>query len=312
MPRVPSLRRPGFSLVEMLVVISIIAILMGLLLPAVQRVREAANRISCYNNLHQIGLACHNYHDTLGTLPAARVGDWPAYGATWAVLIMPYLEQDNLFKTWDLKKSYYKQTDLARQTPVKIYFCPSRARYRQLSDPGNEEWIPGKWVPTDEDGDVGYWVGTTYGPPTPGALGDYACSLGTLGPDDNHDTLIYASDGAISAQAPGIRLLEITDGTSHTLLVGEKHVPKDYLGKAPWDCSVYDGCYLDCSARFTGTGYGLATSLTDGRVVFGSYHTATVQFVMADGHVASLPRSTDPVLLSLLACRYDGQTVPDF
>ena len=104
-------RRDGFTLIELLVVIAIIAILIGLLLPAVQKIREAANRLSCTNHLKQLGLACHNFHDTTGVVPPSRTasGGFPALDVPanayqgWAVWLLPYIEQDNIKRIYDTK-----------------------------------------------------------------------------------------------------------------------------------------------------------------------------------------------------------------
>jgi prepilin-type N-terminal cleavage/methylation domain-containing protein len=158
-------RRQGFTLIELLVVLAVIGVLVGLLLPAVQQIREAANRTSCFNNLKQIGLAMHHYHDVYGRLPAFSTDDDNA--TTWAVLLLPFMEQSALFRQWDLSRSYYEQSDMARLSPVKNYYCPTR---RSPSS-----------CPASVFGDWPSWQIGDNGPPgnIPGALGDYAACVGS-------------------------------------------------------------------------------------------------------------------------------------
>ncbi|HEV3204023.1 MAG TPA: DUF1559 domain-containing protein [Gemmataceae bacterium] len=311
-------RRPGFTLIELLVVISIIGILIALLLPAVQKVREAANRMSCSNNLKQIGLAIHNYHGNYTAIPPARTNS--DGGPTWAFLILPFLEQENLYRKWDLHRSYYdpRLPDF-RKTQVKEFYCPTRRAPPMLS------------VETP-DGDVNYenhWPNDT---PVPGALGDYACSVG-----DNFDTYnTQSANGAFalanyryaasppSASSPpwymsswtsNTTFQSITDGLSNTIFIGEKHVPLDAFGKRDLggDSSIYNDDHPGVNQRMAGPGRTLARSPTEPfNIQFGSYHTGFCQFLMGDGSVRSIDVSVSGTILSRLSVRNDGQPVPDF
>jgi prepilin-type N-terminal cleavage/methylation domain-containing protein len=155
-------RRAGFTLIELMVVVAIIALLAGLLLPAVQTVRELANRAACANNLKQIGLACRAYEVDRHTLPPSYVVEM---GPSWMFMIMPYVEEAELFRRWDMGKTYYNQADIVRKTQLAIYYCPSRRS------------------PADEPryslgGDFPSSCTTGTGPESAGALSDYAGSIG--------------------------------------------------------------------------------------------------------------------------------------
>jgi prepilin-type N-terminal cleavage/methylation domain-containing protein len=312
-------RRRGFTLVELLVVIAIIAVLIALLLPAAQKVREAANVTNCANNLKQLGLACLNYNDNFGALPPSRQlfanydieleellfpnSDEPDgdenLGPTWAVFILPYIEQDNLFKLFDLSVDYWNQNPQAVREGVPIYFCPSRRNVTTAPQLSKTESQPGALVIELQ----------------PGALGDYGACTGTTGLDIyNKAFSIHPPNGAFHTglRGKGVRLAEITDGTSNALLIGEKHVPAGKAGIANWDCSVYDGELILCSTRGAGLYNPLASSLQDTRVLFGSVHTSVCMFVFADGSVHPLALDIDPQTLDYLSNISDGQEVPAF
>src|SRR5688572_16951466 len=159
-------RASGFTLIELLVVIAIIAILIALLVPAVQKVREAASRTQCTNNLKQIGIAVHAYHDANKALPPDRIAnDW----ATWAVLILPYIDQGPAYQRWDITYRYAEQPSLTgdpRPVNVPVYFCPGRR------NPG----------PFSVAGTMTIGSGATL-PNPPGGIGDYASVSGTANND---------------------------------------------------------------------------------------------------------------------------------
>jgi prepilin-type N-terminal cleavage/methylation domain-containing protein len=177
--------RRGFTLIELLTVIAVISVLIGLMLPAVQKVREAANRISCANNLKQIGLAMHMHHNDFDRLPASRlvleeVVQFPYQkldkGATWAVVILPYMEQQNLHRTWNLAQNYYNQTDATRRGVVRSYFCPSR-RTTGISVADDVPLIYSDDTPA-----------AMRGIHFPGGLGDYAVAVDKSGHDAAEET----------------------------------------------------------------------------------------------------------------------------
>jgi prepilin-type N-terminal cleavage/methylation domain-containing protein/prepilin-type processing-associated H-X9-DG protein len=164
-----SSRRRGFTLIELLVVIAIIAILIGLLLPAVQKVREAAARMSCSNNLHQIGIACHNYESSNGYLPpgSGELAPGASSAPSTISLILSYLEQANLFNQFDFTKDVNNTAAnaVARDQDVSYFMCPADPSSQTLLDPGGSGRATGRsnylpCVGTTAD-QHGYLPGTT-------------------------------------------------------------------------------------------------------------------------------------------------------
>ena len=310
-------RRSAFTLIELLVVIAIISMLVGMLLPAVQKAREAASRIQCTNNLKQLGLAMHSYEGANEKFPPNRLmtaipvspggilnGTAPVIWtgtATWCVVILPHIEQDNLYHQWSMGQTYYQQNPIARGSAVKTFFCPSR----RAADSSPTVSL---------SGDTPSWLsGTTH---MPGALGDYATCIDRSG-QDTASTSSSVGGASQSMSGPfqagtGYRFNDFTDGTSNTLLLGEKHVPQDKHGYGWWDCSTYNGDYYQCSSRAASRQYPLTTNPKDTGWKFGSRHTQVVQFCFVDGHIQRLPDTIDPWVLELLGMRNDGQVIPPY
>ncbi|MFO0806328.1 MAG: DUF1559 domain-containing protein [Gemmataceae bacterium] len=300
------IRRSAFTLIELLVVIAIIAVLIGLLLPAVQKVREAAARTKCQNNLKQLGIAVHNYHTANDTIVPAWIGTNavdPDGWATWAVLLLPYFEQDNVYRLWDLRYPASKQTPAAYQTQLSILHCPARPEF-VLSQ-----------------GDF-----TSAG----GGLTDYAASFGTAANFTNSNGAVIPVDPPQSKDSSGnliytsfrgqLNLLSISDGTSSTFLFGEKHVRPNSLRGKNEDRSVFGG-QNNSVRRMAGiAANGDVRPLSPANnqsgalanTTFGGPHPTVCQFVFCDGSVRGLALSTDLQTLTALATRAGGEVAPNY
>jgi len=300
-------RRSAFTLIELLVVIAIIAILIGLLVPAVQKVREAAARIQCGNNLKQLGLACHSFHDANKWLPPSRVrNDY----LTWAVLLMPYIEQDNVYRQFDVSKPYAGQSPAATANHVNIYYCPSQRAPSVLSREAAND-----------------------GPP--GALADYAACGGNGNENGANATGVFVlgsstiSGGIVTSWKGSVKFTTIPDGTSNTFLIGERIVRySTWNGGGQGtgeDRSVYTSTNANNYRRYAGLSSNNELHILqifdpdpiwNAQVInnrsFGSRHTGVCQFVMCDGRVVTLANSISADILTRLSMRADGQPVGDF
>jgi prepilin-type N-terminal cleavage/methylation domain-containing protein/prepilin-type processing-associated H-X9-DG protein len=305
--------RRGFTLIELLVVIAIIAVLIGLLLPAVQKVREAASRIRCVNNLKQLGLAMHNYHDTAGMFPPAYINKGPYLNSGfnfthgWAPFLLPYIEQQalwNLYR-WDVPQ-YDPGNRLVVSRHLSVFQCPST--------PEQDRYMT--------TGPFGFFQ-------TKGACGDYTITLGVDPLLAQRKWVDQAGDyrGALtntstpflglSPNPTGTRFTDIMDGTSNTILLTEdagrprlwqaaKAGPDNVLDGGPWDHYkgpiILEGSTSDGSVQ-PGT---CALNCTNDREVY-AFHTGGANALLVDGSVHFLTVGIDIRTMARLITRAGGE-----
>jgi prepilin-type N-terminal cleavage/methylation domain-containing protein/prepilin-type processing-associated H-X9-DG protein len=279
----PRPRCHAFTLIELLAVIAIIGVLIGLLLPAVQKIRESAIRVQCANNLKQIGLAFHNHHATHDCFPSAGwewftpptyVAGVPLWGADqqagWGFQILPYIDGD---------VAWLAGPEAAIATPNKVFFCPARRGVQTVT-------YPDQYTPPITGGNLTH------------ALTDYAGSN-------------WEGTGAVRQYQP-VKISEITDGTTCTLLIGDKRLNLTRLGRdQPDDNEGYTAGFDEDTIRRTDSPpapdfYG---PTWDEARIFGSSHTKQINALFADGSVRPVSYSIDPLVFSYLGNKNDGQTV---
>ncbi len=316
-PRPSPLSPHGFTLVELLVVITIIGILIALLLPAVQAAREAARQVQCKNNLKQLALGCLQHEETHGWFPTGGWEGWyigdPDLGfetkqvGGWFYNVLPYIEQQALHDQGQGQTAEQKRAiwTMAVTTPITIAFCPTRRR--PLAGGLGLYSTANHWYNID----------------LPQALvhNDYAVNGGGTGVQLAGNNGSHwdpnAPHSGISYYKSQVRMCDIRDGTSNTYLIGEKYLnPDTYADGMDWgdnNC-IYSGHDWDI-CRWTGTTLppprqdtpGVGTGNYSG--IFGSAHSNGFHMALCDGSVQMINYTIDPLIHQYLGDRDDGKTI---
>jgi prepilin-type N-terminal cleavage/methylation domain-containing protein/prepilin-type processing-associated H-X9-DG protein len=311
-------RRAGFTLIELLVVITIIGILIALLLPAVQAAREAARRAQCINNLKQIGLALHNYHQALGSFPPGKITEGPCCDTrsmvTWTISILPYLEQQPLYEKYDMNKfNEDPANQYVREMALAAYVCPSEEQTRILDSPESGPGASLKY----RRGSYRAMAGRTDG------AGWWDCN--------QHDGLPLSWRGVlhvvVNRAAPYVaanaikrfmqteRMDDIHDGSSNTLMVGEMSTFTHPRRRTFWAYAYtsYNASEACPQSRILLGDYDRCLSIngTGGenpcKRGWGSYHSGTINFVLADGSVRGIMNTIDIDLFCRVATIAGGE-----
>jgi prepilin-type N-terminal cleavage/methylation domain-containing protein/prepilin-type processing-associated H-X9-DG protein len=339
--------RAAFTLIELLVVIAIIAILIGLLLPAVQKIREAAARMSCMNNLKQIGLANANFVTTNGKYPCGFLGAEQVNAApgtpgvhltSWMALILPYIEQDNLGKLYNFNYDYdAQQNATAVATQIKLFNCPSTPGYprwdNSVSDNvGSTGWGTQGRAGTDYSGLNAIKVFVA------NACPQTASVSATASKDDPRVIGILTRDSNGGGINAGIAVTQITDGTSNTIMAGEDAGRPNWYGAGgaliaasgrkpnkeggwadPNAGFSVDGSVAGCTPAFVGTSASdlcvpgptpnsCPLNCTNDSEFYG-FHSGGCNVLFADGSVHFLSQNISLCTLAALVTRSGGEVI---
>lgn len=302
--------RSGFTLIELLVVIAIIAVLIGLLLPAVQQARESARRTQCTNNLKQLGLALHNYHDNFNALPPGWIGvtgnaanTEGISGFGWAMHLLPFVDQGALYSQLNPNRSCFSTTDnsLALRTMIPAYRCPS--------DPSTDFWN------LAEEGNPSNILANL---PT----ANYVASFGTQGYEDLCEAAPFPAaqcrgDGLFYHNS-STRLRDITDGSSNTVMVGEHRTdtrPSTIVATGLEWHSTWVGLVAggeEAPARFLGVSDHTPNHPSLHIDDYSSWHAGGVHFLFADGRVRLVNENVDYRLFQGIATPSGGEDIGEF